>query len=95
MDHELGHQVAKLVDAHNDPDINELFGRFSQIDAQNQSKVLSGYAATNIHEFIAESWSEYRNNPKCRDCAKFVATRMIELYEAKNPKKKKVLRRGC
>ena len=95
VDHELGHQVAKLVDAHNDPDINELFGRFSQIDAQNQSKVLSGYAATNIHEFIAESWSEYRNNPKCRDCAKFVATRMIELYEAKNPKKKKVLRRGC
>lgn len=95
VDHELGHQVAKLVDAHNDPDIRELFGRFSQVDAQNQSKILSGYAATNIHEFIAESWSEYRNNPECRDCAKFVATRMIDLYEAKNPEKKKVLRRGC
>lgn len=95
VDHELGHQVAKLVDAHNDPDIQELYGRFLQIDAKNQSKVLSGYAVTNIHEFIAESWSEYRNNPECRDCAKFVATRMIELYEAKNPEKKKVLRRCC
>lgn len=95
VDHELGHQVAKLVEAHNDPDIQELFNRFSKVDAQNQSKVLSGYAATNIHEFIAESWSEYRNNPECRDCAKYVATRMIELYEAKNPDKKKVLRRGC
>ena len=95
VDHELGHQVAKLVEAHNDPDIQELFHRFSNVDAQNQSKVLSGYAATNIHEFIAESWSEYRNNPECRDCAKYVATRMIELYEAKNPDKKKVLRRGC
>lgn len=95
VDHELGHQVAKLVEAHNDPDIQELFNRFSNVDAQNQSKVLSGYAATNIHEFIAESWSEYRNNPECRECAKYVATRMIELYEAKNPDKKKVLRRGC
>lgn len=95
VDHELGHQVAKLVEAHNDPDIQELFNRFSNVDVKNQSKVLSGYAATNIHEFIAESWSEYRNNPECRDCAKFVATRMIELYEAKNPDKKKVLRRGC
>lgn len=95
IDHELGHQVAKLVEAHNDPDIQELYNRFSNVDAQNQSKVLSGYAATNIHEFIAESWSEYRNNPECRECAKFVATRMIELYEAKNPDKKKVLRRGC
>lgn len=95
VDHELGHQIAKLVEAHNDPDIQELYNRFSNVDAQNQSKVLSGYAATNIHEFIAESWSEYRNNSECRDCAKFVATRMIELYEAKNPEKKKVLRRGC
>lgn len=95
VDHELGHQIAKLVDAHNDPEIMQLFAEFSQIDKQIQSNVLSGYAATNIHEFIAESWSEYRNNPECRDCANFVASRIIELYEAKNPEKKKVLRRAC
>lgn len=94
VDHELGHQIAKLVDAHTDPKIRELFDRFSQMEVQNRSKVLSGYAATNIHEFIAESWSEYRNNPQCRDCAKFVAARIIELYEAREPVKKKALRRG-
>lgn len=94
VDHELGHQIAKLVDAHNDSEIRELFDQFSQMEPQNRSKVLSGYAATNIHEFIAESWSEYRNNPQCRDCAKCVAVRMIELYGARGPVKKKVLRRS-
>ena len=93
VDHELGHQIAKLVDAHNDPDIQELYNRFSALDSDKQSSVLSGYAATNIHEFIAESWSEYRNNPNCRDCAKFVSERMLDLYNSNPNVKRKTLRR--
>lgn len=84
VDHELGHQLAKLVDAHNDSSIKVMFNKFSAMDAQSQTSVLSGYAATNIHEFIAESWSEYRNNPNCRPMAKFIAKRMVNLYDAKN-----------
>lgn len=93
VDHELGHQIAKLVDAHNDPDIQELYNRFVALDSNKQSSVLSGYAATNIHEFIAESWSEYRNNPNCRDCAKFVSERMLDLYNSNPNVKRKTLRR--
>lgn len=84
VDHELGHQIAKLVNAHNDSSINALYDEFSCIGAQKQTETLSGYAATNIHEFIAESWSEYRNNPNCREYAKKVSERIIELYNTRN-----------
>lgn len=84
VDHELGHQLAKLVDAHNDSSIKAMFNKFSTLNAQGQTSVLSGYAATSIHEFIAESWSEYRNNPNCRPMAKLVANRILDLYDAKS-----------
>ena len=93
VDHELGHQIAKLVDAHNDKTINDMYQSFSELNDQDRSSVLSGYAGTNIHEFIAESWSEYRNNPQCRECARTVAERMIELYEKSQPHKVRTLRR--
>lgn len=93
VDHELGHQIAKLVDAHLDPDIIELYKKFITLDDKKRSEILSGYAAESIHEFLAESWSEYRNNPKCRPCAKFVAEKMIDLYNDTRYEKRKVLRR--
>lgn len=93
VDHELGHQIAEMVNAHNDVTIQQLYGKFSQLDDDRKSRVLSGYAGTNIHEFIAESWSEYRNNPKCRDCAKIVAKRMLELYDNQPQKMKRLIRR--
>lgn len=93
VDHELGHQIAKLVDAHNDDTIQYMFEQFSGLGEGEKAGVLSGYAGTNIHEFIAESWSEYKNNPQCRDCARTVAERMIELHESTQPRLIKVLRR--
>ena len=80
MDHELGHQIAKLTRAHDDQEIISLFSRFDSLSEDGKARVLSGYAGTNIHEFIAEAWSEYRNNAYCRDCAKAVSERMIALY---------------
>ena len=93
VDHELGHQIAALVNAHSDPDIQECYQRFATLGRQQQSQILSGYAAKNIHEFIAESWSEYRNNPDCRECAKFVSERMLDLYHSGHKNKVKILRR--
>lgn len=91
VDHELGHQIAKLTKAHEDPDIQEWYRQFMELNNEGKASVLSGYAATNIHEFIAEAWSEYRNNPTCRPLARSIAERMRELYDAQ--KKVKVLRR--
>lgn len=82
MDHELGHQIANYVNAHKDGEIQNLFAQFSRLDRQQKGQVLSGYAGVNIHEFIAEAWSEYRNNPECRECARSVAKRVIALYKA-------------
>lgn len=82
MDHELGHQIAKITKAHDDPFICSLYESFSTLDDLGKSNTLSGYAGTDIHEFIAESWSEYRNNPQCRDCAREVSQRMIDLYNS-------------
>ena len=93
VDHELGHQIAKLVDAHNDNVIIDLFKSFSGLEESVQSAYLSGYAGKNIHEFIAEAWSEYRNNPGCRELAKNVAERIIDLYENGPKQLVKVLRR--
>lgn len=93
MDHELGHQIAKLVKAESDFDIQTMYSQFAELKPNRQSEILSGYAAKSVGEFIAESWSEYMNNPQCRECAKFVATRMIELYESQDPGWQKVLQR--
>ena len=82
VDHELGHQIARLTDAHNDGHIQELYASFSNLSEMDRGNVLSGYAGESIHEFIAESWSEYRNNPNCRPLAMEVSNRMIDLYNS-------------
>jgi len=92
VDHELGHQIAKITDAHNDGDIRELYDRFMDLESERREDILSGYAGKNIHEFIAEGWSEYRNNPECRPLAAEIAGRLIELYNRKSPQKVKVRR---
>lgn len=81
MDHELGHQIAGLTAAHEDEWMQTRYRQFCRMDKAEKSAVLSGYAGENIHDFIAEAWSEYRNNPDCRPCAKAVAERMLALYQ--------------
>ena len=93
VDHELGHQIDKLVDAHNDDIIKEMYTHFSRLSEEEQAATLSGYGATSIGEFIAESWSEYRNNPNCREMARAVAERMIELHNGHQKRLVRTLRR--
>lgn len=93
VDHELGHQIDKLVDAHNDDIIKEMYTHFSRLSEEEQAATLSGYGATSIGEFIAESWYEYRNNPNCREMARAVAERMIELHDDHQKRLVRTLRR--
>lgn len=80
VDHELGHQISAITKAYNDPEISSMFNNFSRLSETEKSERLSGYSATNIHEFIAESWSEYQNNASCRETARAVSERMLKLY---------------
>ena len=80
-DHELGHEIDKLLNASNDTVINDLYIYMMKSNQAYES--LSGYSATNIKEFIAESYSEYRNNPMPRETSTAVYNRLIELRDQK------------
>lgn len=92
VDHELGHQIARLTNAHNDADIQEMYSDFMSLTSTQRGEVLSGYAGESIHEFIAEGWSEYRNNPNCRPLATNISNRLFDLYNQNIPRLVKVRR---
>ena len=80
-DHELGHEIDKLLNASSDKQINDMYNKMlSEGNAQN---TLSTYSATNVKEFIAEAYSEYRNNPSPRAYSTAVYNRLIELRNMK------------
>lgn len=84
IDHELGHQIDKLLGINRDKVIIDEYNDFMLMASDRQKDELSGYAAKNINEFIAECWSEYRNNPECRTIAKKVAYRINQIHGAKS-----------
>ena len=92
VDHELGHQIARLTNAHNDADIQEMYSNFMGLTSAQRGDILSGYAGESIHEFIAEGWSEYRNNTNCRPLAINISNRLFDLYSQINPQRMKVRR---
>lgn len=81
MDHELGHEIDRLVGAAQDPQIQKWYHEMLQ--SNNAESVLSGYSKTTIYEFIAEGYSEYRNNPKPREYSTKIFNRLIELRNQK------------
>lgn len=85
VDHELGHQIARLTNAHNDDVIQKRYSDFMTLNSTQRGEVLSGYAGESIHEFIAEGWSEYRNNRNCRTLATNISNRLFELYNQRIP----------
>ena len=77
MDHELGHELDRMLGASRDPQINQWY---QEMLASGKSKeMLSGYAAKNVAEFIAEAYSEYRNNSEPRETSQRVYRRLKEL----------------
>ncbi len=79
-DHELGHEIDKLLGASEDSRIKDMF---AEMIKDNAKEVLSEYAEKNVKEFIAEAYSEYRNNPEPRVTAVSVYNRLIELRDMK------------
>ena len=60
-------------------DIEEIYKR---LKASNSFKEeISNYAATNLAEFIAECWTEYRNNPHPRIVAKKVGKKLQKILD--------------
>ena len=78
-DHELGHEIDNLLGASTDHIINNLYS--DMIRDNKAESVLSGYSKTNVKEFIAEAYSEYRNNPNPREISRAVYNRLIELRD--------------
>ncbi len=92
MDHELGHEIDKLLNASEDPVINELYE--DMIQNHRPEEVLSGYSKKNINEFIAESYSEYRNNPNPRTISVEVYKRLKYLRDNPTTRKRELKLRG-
>lgn len=92
VDHELGHQIAQLTNAYNDVCIQKMYSDFMNLNSIQRGEKLSGYAGESIHEFIAEGWSEYRNNPNCRSLAKNISNRLFDLYNQSTSHRIKVRR---
>jgi SPP1 gp7 family putative phage head morphogenesis protein len=67
MDHEIAHQIDYKIGLRKDPEIKALWQAWN-----GDKSELSGYARTNIAEFIAEGWAEYVNSPAPRDLAKAI-----------------------
>lgn len=88
VDHELGHQIAQLTNAYNDVCIQKMYSDFMNLNSTQRGEKLSGYAGESIHEFIAEGWSEYRNNPNCRSLAKNISNRIFDLYNQRTSRYK-------
>ena len=93
VDHEMGHQIDKLIGARSDPKIIALFDDMqARGGIETQRLELSGYGGYSptvtekgkaLGEFIAEGWAEYMNNPQPRPMAKAIGERLEELYNEK------------
>lgn len=94
IDHELGHEIDRTYAISMDAKINEIFRKWDELETIDMKiKALSKYPAikeyegykklnTRRAEFIAECWTEYRNNPKPRATAKAVGDRMMEIIKS-------------
>lgn len=74
-DHEYGHQLVDLLRISRDPVINDLYANFKDIND------LGEYAMSNIDEFIAEGWAEFRNSPSPRPLSAKIGNIILNKYK--------------
>ena len=82
INHEIGHQLDHLLNLQSDTEIVSLYKHL-----KTNNKIIngvSGYANTDIEEFIAECWAEFKGSKNPRKYAKFVGERIIERYNEIN-----------
>ncbi len=81
VDHELGHQLDNLLLIRENKDIKRLFRKLKKEKLlKTEVSIYAEENATNIKEFIAESWAEYRNSPIPRESAKKVGDLIVKQY---------------
>lgn len=85
FDHEFGHQIDSFLKIRENQKIIDLYEKLTKEELKEN---LSGYSAENIKEFIAESWSEYVNNPNPREISKTVGSLIEEEWEKWKTEKK-------
>ena len=83
LDHEIGHQLDKLLGVRNMPEIQKLF---NERNIRQMTDELSEYAWNNKNknkyaEMIAEAWAEYCNNPNPREIAATIGKTIEEEYK--------------
>jgi hypothetical protein len=77
-DHELGHQLDNLLKI---SEQKEVIALFEQLTNDNLIKSeVSEYAETDIGEFIAECWAEYKNNPTPRGISERIGRIIDDAY---------------
>ncbi len=84
FDHELGHEIDRLLGARTNVDFLKLFNQEQSQGKAHITEVLSTYGSKNAAEFIAEAWSEYLNNKTPRPVAVAVGTLIKKLYAEKH-----------
>lgn len=72
--HELGHVLDYAVEVFRDPDVRRSFL------INDITTLVSGYADTDLHEYIAEAFSEYMDSPTPRSEAVFIFDKINQLY---------------
>lgn len=83
IDHEIGHEISNSLGVWKDPAILRLYE--NMLSRGSASTELSLYSTKNVHEFIAEAYSEYRNNPDPRSLSKAVCERLFYLRDSRRP----------
>lgn len=85
VDHEFGHAIdfyIKTKNGHiNTKPYKELQDFYKSLSYADIKDGLSKYGAENFKEFIAEGYSEYRNNPKPREIAQKIGTLLTQAYK--------------
>lgn len=86
--HELGHELDKLLDIRNKPELQKLFNSFTEKEITEK---LSTYAWNNkfknyktsekFAEFIAEAWSEYKTSAQPRTIALQIGEMIEDAYK--------------
>jgi starvation-inducible outer membrane lipoprotein len=76
----MGHQLDDYLLVRHQNDIVALWHNTPTVDIHSE---LSKYGAKNSSEFVAEAWSEFRNNPEPRPIAKKIGEKILSLYKIK------------
>lgn len=82
VDHELGHQLDDLLRLSVDA---EVLAVYNEAKGKGIAREVSGYAAKNIAEFIAEAWAESLNAASPRTVAVRIADIVRARYRANHP----------